>query len=155
MPALNFIGEAETVRPPETTDQQYIAFRCGDTHYGVPVMAVREIRSWTPTVAIPGRHAAARGVMDIRGTVVEVFDFGALLGGKPVVPSPGSVVLVLSLENKLAGALVDAVSDIIQAGPADLMPTPETGVAPGRQVKCMVNHEDRLLAILDLAAVFS
>ena len=148
-------GDADRVAT-GVADGQYVTFSCGETAYAVPIMAVREIRSWQPTTPLPGRVGAARGVLDIRGTVVEVFDLAALLGGSPIKPSTASVVLVLALETKIVGILVDAVSDIIQSRPGDLMPVPAQnvdGLWTG-QVGAMISQEERLIAILDLDRVF-
>jgi purine-binding chemotaxis protein CheW len=140
----------------DATAGQFVAFSCGSTGYCLPIMAVREIRSWQPTTQLPGRISAARGVLDIRGTVVEVFDLSILLGGQPIEPTAGSVVLVLALSDRVVGILVDAVSDIIQAHPGELMRVPDQSAATGAtgQVSAMVNYQDRLIGILDLDVIF-
>lgn len=139
------------------TEGQFVAFRCGETNYAIPIMAVREIRSWQPTTSIPSRSAGSRGVLDIRGTVVEVFDLSMLLGGGPIVPTAGSVVLVLSLEERVIGLMVDAVSDIIQTSTAELMPVPKnhSGKHWPVMVSSMVQHDSHLIGILDLDVIFS
>ena len=144
-------------RPPDTpraaADDQFVTFTCNGAHYGVPIMAVREIRSWQPTAPLPQRRPGARGVLDIRGTVVEVFDLSALLGGPALAPTTGNVVLVLSLGDRSVGLLVEAVSDIIQASPADLLPVP---AAPDDRssIRVMASGGDRLTGILDLDVIF-
>lgn len=157
MQGLNATSSGNTERGPTgVAEGQYVTFSCGATAYAVPIMAVREIRSWQPTTPLPGRVGAARGVLDIRGMVVEVFDLAALLGGNPITPSTASVVLVLALESKVVGILVDAVSDIIQSRPGDLMPVPVQnvdGLWTG-QVSAMISQQERLIAILDLDRVF-
>jgi len=137
-------------------DGQFVAFRCGQTNYGIPITTVREIRSWQPTTGIPGRSNSSRGVLDIRGTVVEVFDLNALLGGTETQPSAGSVVLVLALDDRVVGLLVDAVSDIIQTSAAEMMPVPANYGGGGwpAMVTSMVQHEGGLIGILDLDRIF-
>lgn len=136
---------------------QFVAFRCGQTNYGIPIMTVREIRSWQPTTGIPGRLNSSRGVLDIRGTVVEVFDLNALLGGPETEPGAGSVVLVLALDDRVVGLLVDAVSDIIQTSTAEMMPVPANYGGSGwpARVTAMVQHEGGLIGILDLDRIFT
>jgi len=144
--------DGEAGRP---TDQ-YVTFTSNGGHYGVDIMAVREIRSWQPTTPLPGRTLGARGVLDIRGKVVEVFDLSVMLGGPPLELSAGNVVLVLSMSNRTVGILVDSVSDIIQTGLETLMSVPKAGMetAGDGQVAAMVHHEDRLIAILALERLF-
>ena len=144
--------DGEAGRP---TDQ-YVTFTSNSGHYGVDIMAVREIRSWQPTTPLPGRTLGARGVLDIRGKVVEVFDLSVMLGGPPLELGAGNVVLVLAMASRTVGILVDSVSDIIQTGLETLMSVPTAGMdmSGQGQVAAMVHHEDRLIAILALERLF-
>ena len=118
-------------------------------------MAGREIRAWQPPTPVPGRSPASRGVLNIRGMVVEVLDLGVLLGHGPTADGHGKVVLVLSHKEKHLGLVVDAVSDIIQAGPSDLMPAPlRTPALSGASLTAMVDHETGLIGVLDLDSLF-
>ena len=147
--------------PPQGRDavriaDQFVTFACNGSHYGVDIMAVREIRSWQPTTTLPGRPDGACGVLDIRGNVVEVFDLSAVMGGRLLEPGPGNVVLVLAIEGRAVGILVDSVSDIIEARPDQLMAMPDAGRASAgpSHISSMVHHEDRLIAILALDGSF-
>ena len=131
--------------------EQFVTFSAGNNHYGVDIMAVREIRSWQPATQLAGRLPVSRGVLDIRGHVVEVLDLAALLGGRPTDADRGSVVLVLSRSDRTLGLLVDSVSDIIQVESTRVMPLPlSADVTSDAHVLGMVNHEERLIALLDV-----
>lgn len=137
------------------SSNQFVTFSAGGTNYGVDIMGVREIRSWTPTTELPGRDPSARGMLDIRGKVVEVFDLSVALGGAPSPEQPEQVIVVVSLVDREVGLLVDAVSDIIFAEPNQLLAPPDTDAMSGRNVTALVNQEDGLIAVLDVAALFS
>jgi purine-binding chemotaxis protein CheW len=130
---------------------QFVTFSCAGRGYGLDVMAVREIRSWSPVTALPQQPFAARGVLDIRGSTVQVYDLAALLGGSTGGEIASPVVLVVSLPNADVGLVVDAVSDIIFAGPEDLRAPPQSRRS---LVTALVKTEDRLIGILDLDALF-
>lgn len=135
---------------------QFVTFTCGDRAFGIDIMSVREIRSWSPTTELPSQPFGAKGVLDIRGSIVQVYDLEAMLGGMGGSGGKsGQVVLVVSLQNQDVGLMVDTVSDIIFAQPEDLRPVPasKSGHNPG-QVSGLVKNEDRLIAILDLSALF-
>ncbi|MBS3849635.1 chemotaxis protein CheW [Devosia sp. J2-20] len=134
---------------------QFVTFSAGDKGYGVDIMAVREIRSWSPTTELPDGSYSACGVLDIRGTVVEVHDLSAMLGGQRLQPEPGHVVLVVSLGETNVGILVDSVSDIIFAKDDEFRAAPNSGGDPdSAKVSRLVRQEDRLIAILNLQALF-
>jgi purine-binding chemotaxis protein CheW len=134
------------------TGGQYVTFNCCGNAYGIDIMAVREIRSWVPTTKLPHEPHAACGVLDIRGEIVQVYDLGALLGTGRIDASGDHVVLVVSLEGQDVGILADSVSDIIQTSPKDLRPAPNND-SSGGLVQGLIKHEERMVAILDLASV--
>lgn len=136
--------------------QQYVTFHSAGGQYGAGIMQVQEIRSWQPTAPLPNRSHAARGVLDIRGKVVEVFDLSVMLGAALFTPDKESVILVLSLPTRIVGLLVESVSDIIQVDPGTSMPVPNDSDDPTTAfLGGMVNHEGTLIGLLDLDVLFS
>lgn len=134
---------------------QFVTFTCSNRAFGVDIMSVREIRSWSPVTELPGQPHGAKGVLDIRGSVVQVYDLAVMLGGYGSDANAGQVVLVVSLERQDVGLLVDTVSDIIFAQPDDMRPVPLTGNDPANaMVSGMFKNEERLIAILNLRALF-
>lgn len=135
---------------------QFVTFTCGQRAFGIEIMSVREIRSWSPTTSLPGQPFGAQGVLDIRGNIVEVYDLATLLGAGAFEDGHGGkVVLVASLGQVEVGIIVDAVSDIIFASAEDMRPAPSQ--SQGRNdgtVSALVKNEDRLIAILNLPALF-
>lgn len=153
-PAMPLPGEA--ARTGLSTGVQVVSFTCNDLAYGIEITSVREIRSWTPTTELPGQSRGACGVLDIRGNVVEVFDLASMLGGTSRDGKSGQIVLVVSLGAHNIGILADAVSDIIDASPADLREVPANRLrnANDQYVSVLVKHEDRIIAVLNLEALF-
>ena len=145
------VARAVEVQPPD----QFVTFTCSDRAFGVDIMSVREIRSWSPTTELPGQPHGAKGVLDIRGSVVQVYDLAVMLGGPGGQSGAGQVVLVVSLDRQDVGLLVDTVSDIIFAQPEDLRPVPRSSTGRGNaMVTGMFKNEDRLIAILNLDTMF-
>jgi len=138
------------------TANQFVTFTCGDRAFGIDIMSVREIRSWSPTTELPSQPFGAIGVLDIRGSIVQVYDLQRMLGSHGGNGETGQVVLVVSLRHLDVGLLVNTVSDIIFAQGDDLRPLPgvKSRQASGGQVAFLIKSEDRLIAVLDLAALF-
>lgn len=136
------------------SSNQFVTFSAGGMGYGIDIMSVREIRSWTPTTELPGRDPSARGMLDIRGKVVEVFDLSIALGGAASPEQPEQVIVVVSLGDRDVGLLVDAVSDIIFADDSQMLAPPETTAATGQHVSSLINQEEGLIAVLDVPALF-
>lgn len=135
---------------------QFVTFTAGSRAFGIDIMSVREIRSWSPTTELPSQPFGAIGVLDIRGAIVQVYDLQRMLGSHGGDGEPGQVVLVVSLRDQDVGLLVNAVSDIIFAQGDDIRPLPgaRNQSSSGGKVSFLIKSEDRLVAILDLAALF-
>lgn len=139
------------------TGNQFVTFTCGDRAFGIDIMSVREIRSWSPTTELPSQPHGAKGVLDIRGSVVQVYDLNLMLGsgGCAEENRAAQVVLVVALGDEEVGLLVDSVSDIIFAQEEDMRPVPASHSAHGNKtVSGLVRNEERLIAILDLQQLF-
>ena len=129
---------------------QFVTCNVGDNAYGVDIIAVREIRSWTPTTLLPDQGYGARGVLDIRGNIVEVFDLSTVLGSGMHDNQANQVVLVVAIGGRDVGLAVDSVSDIVDAAPGDFAEPPKAG----GKVAEIVRQSDRLISILDLDVLF-
>ncbi|MBU1174725.1 MAG: chemotaxis protein CheW [Alphaproteobacteria bacterium] len=129
---------------------QFVTCNVGDNAYGVDIIAVREIRSWTPTTMLPDQDRGARGVLDIRGDIVEVFDLSTVLGSGAHDKQANQVVLVVAIGGRDVGLAVDSVSDIVDADPGDFAEPPKTC----NKVAAIVRQKDRLISILNLDVLF-
>jgi purine-binding chemotaxis protein CheW len=104
---------------------ELITFRIGAQEFCVDIMAVREIRGWTKTTALPRSPSYVRGVVNLRGAVLPIVDLSLRLGFAKTDPTERSVIIVAQIASQLVGLLVDAVSDIITVAVGDIQPTPD------------------------------
>lgn len=93
---------------------RHVVFRAGDQRFGLPLEAAGLVISPPRTYTrIPRSPPSARGVMNVRGRIVTVIDFGRLLELKA---SPPEVlvprVIVLEARRRDLGLLVDEVLGI-------------------------------------------
>ena len=141
------IGVAEAA-----TANQFVTFTCGQRLFGIEIMSVREIRKWSQTTPMPNQPYGASGVLDIRGSIVEIYDLASMLGAHSNADEASKVILVASLGTRDVGVIADTVSDIIFAKPDDLRPAPN---GQGEStVSKLVKSGDQLIAVLDLGVLF-
>jgi purine-binding chemotaxis protein CheW len=58
--------------------QQFLTFQLAGAEYGLGILAVQEIRCWSPVTPIPHQPDWVLGVMDLRGVIVpDVYDIDA------------------------------------------------------------------------------
>lgn len=147
------LGDYEHTAPVKETHKranQFVTFYVGNNAYGIDIMAVREIRSWTPTTDLPDQAYGARGVLDIRGSIVEVFDLSTVLGSGARDPQANQVVLVVAIGDRDVGLAVDSVSDIVDAADGDFAKPP----VHGGKVASIVRQNEHLISVLDLNVLF-
>lgn len=88
---------------------QWVVFACGEHSFGLPLDRTREILPPRPITRLPGCGPEVCGLVGIRGRVVTVFDFGVVIGGSPSIERPDHRMLVLFVQGKRVGAIVDEI----------------------------------------------
>lgn len=140
---------------PAENQQQFITFTLDSQEYGIDIMVVREIKGWSATTSIPNSPPHVRGVMNLRGVIVPIFDLRARFGMGTTDPSKMHVIVIVSLRSKTIGLLVDAVSDIISIAPDAVRPVPEMGLKTDD--KCLdglVSIQERMVTLVSLEGLF-
>jgi len=131
--------------------RELIAFRIGEQEFCVDIMAVREIRGWTPATPLPRAPGYMKGVINLRGAVLPIIDLGARFGLRTSEPSERHVIMVAHVGGRMVGLLVDAVSDIIQLTDEAVQPTPDVA---SEQVKAFVKGifaiDGRMISLIEL-----
>src|SRR3546814_8378721 len=80
-----------------TRTLQLVSFTVGKEEYGVDIMAVREIRAWSETTPLPNTPDVVRGVINMRGAIVPIFDLRARFGMQRTEPTKYNVVIIVSV----------------------------------------------------------
>ena len=131
--------------------RQLITFQLGDQVLGVDIMAIREIRAWSPATPLPNVPRHMRGVVNLRGVVLPVVDLRCRLGWGTTDPTTRHVIVVVHIGDQLQGVMVDAVNDIVTIGTDDLQPLPDTGDAESaRFLDGLATIDQRLVLVLAL-----
>jgi purine-binding chemotaxis protein CheW len=130
---------------------QFITCTLDAAEYGIDIMAVREIKGWAETTAIPHAPAWIRGVINLRGVIVPILDLRARFGMAATVPTAMHVVVIIQTGTRTAGLLVDAVSDIIAVAPEEIRPVPEIGGGASEPLLCgLVPRADGMVSLVSL-----
>ena len=130
--------------------RELLAFRVGRQEFCIDIMAVREIRGWTPATPLPHAPEHVRGVVNLRGTVLPVLDLAARLGLGAEEPTPQHVVVVAELGCQVVGLLVSAVCDILTPGEGAFQPIPNVASAVASHMHGLLTVGDRTVGLLRL-----
>ena len=107
--------------------RQFLTFRLQDEEYGLEILRVQEIKGYSKITPLPNTPREVKGVMNLRGTVVPVLDLRARFGLRETEYTPFTVIIVVTVGTKIVGLVVDAVSDVLNVDPKEVVPTPDLG----------------------------
>lgn len=134
--------------------RELITFEVAGQHFGLDIMAIREIRAWTPATRLPHVPAYVAGVVNLRGTVLPVIDLAARLGWEATEASPRHAIIVAQIGNKATGLIVESVSDIVAVRDDALQPPPPMASDPiVAFLEGLVAVEDRMVMVLNLLSL--
>ncbi len=103
--------------------RELLIFLLGDSPYAMPVERVREIvrmRAMTPVPRVP---AEIRGVITLRGEIVQVVDLRMRLGlATPEAGRRTRIIVLHGDDDRVTGVLVDAVREVVRVSEDDVRP---------------------------------
>lgn len=135
---------------------ELLTFRIGEEDYAIDISTVREIRGWTTPAPMPDAPDFVVGLINLRGTVLPLFDLAGHLELSTSTPDERSVIIVAEVEQTQLGLIVDAVSDIIAPATDDMQPPPETAMSTDTPlVQSLTFVEDSIVRVLDLPVLLS
>jgi purine-binding chemotaxis protein CheW len=133
---------------------QYLTFTLGGEEYAVDILRVQEIKGYSSVTSIPNAPAYVKGVMNLRGTVVPVFDMRLKFGMEPRAYDRFTVIVVVNVGSRVVGLIVDSVSDVLDIAASSIEPTPDLGAdVDTRVMQGIARTNDRLVTLLDIDAV--
>ncbi|MGO9132975.1 MAG: chemotaxis protein CheW [Methylovirgula sp.] len=133
------------------TGRELMAFRIGAQEFCVDIMAVREIRGFTPATPLPQSPGFVRGVINLRGAVLPIIDLSARLGFPPAEPTARHVIMVVQVDKQAVGLLVDAVSDILTVSSESVQPTPDVASEMAKSfVRGVLAIDGRMISLIAL-----
>jgi purine-binding chemotaxis protein CheW len=121
--------------------RELLAFTLDGDPYAIPVEWVREIVRLQAITPIPRVPPEIRGVISMRGEVVQVVDLSLRLGVQPREPTRTSRIIVLHGDHgSVTGLLVDSVREVVRVAEEAIQPPP-TGESDSVEALCRQDGE--------------
>ena len=136
---------------PAQSTGEFLTFTLGDEHYGVDILKVQEIRGYDAVTRVPDAPEYIKGVINLRGTIVPVIDLRLKLRLREARYDSFTVMIVLNVEDRVVGIVVDSVSDVVRLESEQIRPVPEIGATIDRQfITGIGTHGERMLILLEI-----
>ena len=151
--------------------RQYSTFRLGEGLFGIDVLLVREINRNLDISEVSPAPEYVRGLLNLRGQIVTIFDLGIQLGIGLRQAGEESCCVVLKTDQELerlaaeglvtdatcrdpVGLFVDAIGDMVMADDAAIESSPaNVGAVDARYIKGVVKLDQELLILLNVTSL--
>lgn len=145
-------AKRETGRSDDSPEAQFVSFEIGTDTFLIPIERVVEFRIWSEPTTVPHTPEYVRGIVNIRGEIVPIYDVAARLGRSFTKPSDRHVVIIVRGEDvRSIGLLVDSVTDIVNVRASAMAPMPR--IDGGKSTPFMtgvVFIDDKILGVTDI-----
>jgi purine-binding chemotaxis protein CheW len=130
---------------------QVVGFRIGSETYGVRIGAVREIVRVPEITTVPSAPDLIEGVINLRGKIIPVMDLRKRFGQVDIQHDKRNRILVVELENKMVGLIVNSASEVLKIPPSDIE-APSSVFADGEAsyLTGVGKLKGRLIILLDI-----
>ncbi|KML06462.1 chemotaxis protein CheW [Rossellomorea marisflavi] len=137
-----------------TEQTKLIVFQLHDKEYALEVENVRSIEKLEHITRVPKTPEYVKGVINLRGVVTPIVDLRVRFGLLSVQDTEHTRVIMVILEDKEVGLIVDAANDVLDVRTEDIEDSPDVaGVQEADYVAGVVKLDKRLLILLHLDKV--
>jgi len=149
----------ERNRDPHEIDgelNQLISFEVGDEEYGLDILAVKEVIRIREITRLPKAPGFVKGIINLRGDVIPIIDLRDRFGLEHREYTDMTRVIVVDVEGKLVGMVVDAASQVVRISPEQIDPPPPiVGGLSVEYIKGVGKLEDRMVILLNIERILT
>ena len=150
-------------------------FRLGDIHLGIDIVLIREINRSSECTPVPGSRDYIRGMLNIRGRVITLFDLKRRLGwtgeSDPEAAAGNGYNVILKTRSEVqaidgqmaerqcnwedpVGLTVDKLGDVTEIDKDSVLPPPANLKDLSSDfVNGVVEQDERLLILIDVKSI--
>ncbi|MDF0666459.1 MAG: chemotaxis protein CheW [Nitrospira sp.] len=134
-----------------TDGSQFLTFSLGEDLYGVDILRVQEIKGYTVVTKIPNTPPHIKGVLNLRGTIVPIIELRTKFRMPTIDYTALTVIVVVVVQAKVMGLVVDAVWDVLDIEKKDIQSVPDFGnKVDVTFLNGIGKSGDKLVSLLDL-----
>jgi purine-binding chemotaxis protein CheW len=145
-------GDAASAAP----KKEFLSFKLGAEEYCLDILNVQEIRGYDTVTSIANTPDFIKGVINLRGNIVPIVDMRIKFRLSEARYDATTIVIILNLNRKMIGIVVDSVSDVIALPLDAIREAPRFGSAINTEfISGMATVDDRMLIVVDIHKLMS
>lgn len=135
---------------------QLVSFRIGVEIFGVDILKVQEINRTMNITAVPNAPTYVEGVVNLRGRVIPIVSLRQRLNLEKIDHNNRTRIVVVELDNKTIGFVVDEVSEVLRIPENIVEPPPKMVAGIGSEyITGVAKLDDGLLILLELNEILT
>jgi len=152
------VARSALLEPGQT--REFLSCQLGGVSYGIALQCVQEIRSYEAPTQIANAPDCVKGIVDLRGVIVPIVDLRISFGLPTVNYDALTVSVILLVQDRVIGVVVDSVSDVLALSGAQIKPAPSFNRALDASYIAGIGTPDsedaqRMLLLLDIEALLA
>jgi purine-binding chemotaxis protein CheW len=142
-----------TTEQADSAGREFLVFTLASQEYGIDILKVQEIRGYDSQAVtrIANVPPFVKGVTNLRGVIVPIIDMRIKFDLENVEYNHQTVVVILNLESRVVGVVVDGVSDVIMLNQGQISAAPQFGTAFSTEYLTGIGTVgERMLILVDI-----
>lgn len=137
-------------------EKKYVIFKLDEDEYGIDIMRVKEVTEFVNITKVPNTPDFVEGIINLRGEITPIINLKKRFSKSGESSKTAHRILVLNLDDKLVGFMVDDASMVITMDDNQIQATPEIlSVDIRNYIEGIGKLGDRMVIILDLLQVLN
>lgn len=137
-------------------ETQFIYFTVSDKLFAIEIENIQEIIRYRKPLKVPKSPDFLEGVIDLRGTVVPIFDLGKKFDLYSGDKTGKEKVIILRTGMNVVGVIVDSVKGVLSVEEKDIdLSHHELSPRQANVIKGYIRKDDSLIMVLDMDRVIS
>ncbi len=135
---------------------QLISFAISDEDYGVDIQTVKEVIRHREITRLPKAPAFVKGVINLRGDIIPIIDLRERFGMEQQEYSNMTRVIVVEVEGRSVGMVVDSVSHVIRIEEGQIEPPPPcVGKKSEEYIRGVGKVDEKLIVLLHITRILT
>ncbi len=149
--AETFTAERRNDREEKEQLMQLVGFSIDNEQFGVDILMVQEIIRAAPITPVPNSPDFVEGVINLRGNIIPVIELRKRLNLYKEEADQDTWILILDIDGKVTGFIVDSVSKVLKILESSIEPPPDLVVAglESQYIHGVCDIGDKLLILLN------
>jgi len=145
------LATGENVQGERSEELQLVSFYLGGEENGIDILRVQEIIRMQAISRIPKAPEYVEGIINLRGKVIPIINLRMRFGLEKKENDKQTRIIVVKIEGKILGLIVDSVSEVIRL-PTSMIepPSPIVTGKGSAYIRGVGKIGNKLLILLDL-----